>query len=205
MAQNSLLIDVLPFKPILKESKDRPGYLEATGPFQRANAKNHNGRVYSKDLLIREFKRYEEEFINNNNAFGELDHPDDAVVNLRNVSHVVKKIWWDGDTVMGTLQLLDTPSGNIARSIMEAGYTIGISSRGTGSVQQTSEGLAKVQNDFNIICLDLVSNPSTHGAFLTPRGLNEAKQTSLESINYPKVTSLIREILCSSDSCYCEI
>lgn len=199
---NTLLTNVLPFKPILKESKDRPGYVEATGPFQRANHKNHNGRVYSKELLIREFKRYEEEFINNNNAFGELDHPDDAVVNLKNVSHVVKKIWWDGDTVMGTLQLLNTPSGNIARAIMEAGFTIGISSRGTGSVQQTSEGTVKVQNDFNIICLDLVSNPSTHGAFLSPAGLNE--NTTAPTKNYTKINSIIREILCSSDSCYCE-
>lgn len=202
---NTLLTNVLPFKPILKESKDRPGYLEATGPFQRANHKNHNGRVYSKELLIREFKRYEEEFINNNNAFGELDHPDDAVVNLKNASHVVKKIWWDGDTVMGTLQLLDTPSGNIARSIMEAGFTLGISSRGTGSVQQTSEGTVKVQNDFNIICLDLVSNPSTHGAFLQPGGLNEAVISAASAKRNTKINNIIREILCSSDSCYCEL
>lgn len=199
---NTLLTNVLPFKPILTESKDRPGYLEATGPFQRANYKNHNGRIYSKELLIREFKRYQEEFINNNNAFGELDHPDDAVVNLKNVSHVVRKIWWDGDTVMGTLQLLNTPSGNIARAIMEAGFTIGISSRGTGSVQQTSEGTVKVQNDFNIICLDLVSNPSTHGAFLTPGGLNES--VAAPTKNHSKINNIIREILCSSDSCYCE-
>lgn len=204
MNQN-LLVDVLPFKPILKESKDRPGHLEATGPFQRANAKNHNGRVYSKDLLIREFKRYEEEFINNRNAFGELDHPDDAVVNLKNVSHVVKKIWWDGDTVMGTLQLLDTPSGNIARSIMEAGFTLGISSRGTGSVQQTTEGTVKVQNDFNIICLDLVSNPSTHGAFLQPGGLNEGVISAASAKRNTKINDIIREILCSSDSCYCKL
>jgi len=201
--QIPLLTNVLAFKPILTESKDRPGYLEATGPFQRANAKNHNGRIYSKELLIREFKRYQEEFINNGNAFGELDHPDDPVVNLKNVSHVVKKIWWDGDTVMGTLQLLDTPSGNIARSIMEAGFTLGISSRGTGTVQQTSEGTVKVQNDFNIICLDLVSNPSTHGAFLKPGGLNESVNGSAK--NHSKINNLIREILCSSDSCYCEL
>ncbi len=203
--QNPLLVDVLAFKPILKESKDRPGYLEATGPFQRANAKNHNGRVYSKELLVREFKRYEQEFINNNNAFGELDHPDDAVVNLKNVSHVVKKIWWDGDTIMGTLQLLDTPSGNIARSIMQAGFTLGISSRGTGSVQQTSEGTVKVQNDFNIICLDLVSNPSTHGAFLQPGGLNEGVISEASAKRNRKINNIIREILCSSDSCYCEL
>lgn len=199
---NNLLIDVTAFKPILKESKENPGYMEATGPLQRANAKNHNGRVYSRDLLVRELKRYEEEFISNNNAFGELDHPDDAVVNLRNVSHVIKKVWWDGDVVMGTIQLLNTPSGNIARAIMEAGFTVGISSRGTGSVQQTTEG-ARVQGDFSLICWDLVSNPSTHGSFMTPVGLNEG--VSVPTVNHSKVNNIIREILCSSNFCYCEI
>lgn len=200
---SNLLIDVTPFKPILKESKDNPGYLEATGPLQRADAKNHNGRVYSKELLIRELKKYEEEFVLNNNAFGELDHPDDSVVNLKNVSHAIKKIWWDGDVVMGTIQLLNTPSGNIARAIMEAGFTVGISSRGTGSIQQTSEGVVKVQNDFTLICWDLVSNPSTHGAFMKPGGLNEGRLDS--SFDYSKVNNIIREILCSSDSCYCDL
>lgn len=201
---NNLLIDTILFTPTLTESKERPGFLEATGPLQRANAKNENGRVYPEEILRREIKKYNEQFIQNRNAFGELDHPESSVVNLKNVSHVVKKVWWDGDTVMGTIQLLNTPVGNIARAIMEAGYTVGISSRGSGSTQQTSEGFDKVQDDFGLICWDLVSNPSTQGAYVKPKGLQESKQI-LSKLNEAKVNKLIREILCSSNSCLCEL
>jgi Prohead core protein protease. len=135
---------------------------------QRANAKNQNGRVYSPEILKREVKLYTENFVDVGNAYGELDHPESPVVSLQNASHVVKKLWWDGDDLMGKVQLLNTPAGNIVKEIVKAGHTIGISSRGTGSVTQTNESTLEVQDDFELVCWDFVSNPSTHGAFLSP-------------------------------------
>ena len=138
MAQ--LLVDVTPFRPTIKESKSRPGVFEVTGVMQRAKAQNQNGRVYSKEILERETDKYVEEFVKRGNAFGELDHPETPVVSLKNASHVVKELWWKGNDLMGTVELLNTPAGNIVKEIIKAGHTIGISSRGTGSVQQTNEG-----------------------------------------------------------------
>ena len=173
MAQ--LLVDVTPFKPTIRESKTRPGVFEVEGVMQRAKAENQNGRVYSKDILVREAKKYVEEFVDRGNAFGELDHPESPVVSLKNASHIVKELYWKGDDLMGKVELLNTPSGNIVKEIIKAGHTIGISSRGTGSVNQTNEGHLEVQDDFDLVCWDFVSNPSTHGAFMNPVSLNEDK------------------------------
>lgn len=173
MAQ--LLVDVTPFKSVLRESKERPGVFEVEGVMQRAKAENQNGRVYSKDILVREAKKYVDEFVKNGNAFGELDHPESPVVSLKNASHIVKELYWKGDDLMGKVELLNTPSGNIVKEIIKAGHTIGISSRGTGSVNQTNEGHLEVQDDFDLVCWDFVSNPSTHGAFMNPVSLNEDK------------------------------
>ena len=172
---SQLLVDVTPFQPILRESKSRPGVFEVEGVMQRAGAKNQNGRVYDKEILVREVKKYMDEFVNRGNAFGELDHPESPVVSLKNASHIVKKLYWDGDDLMGKVELLNTPAGNIVKEIIKAGHTIGISSRGTGSVQQTNEGHLEVQDDFELVCWDFVSNPSTHGAFMNPVSLNEQK------------------------------
>ena len=166
MAQ--LLIEVTSFNPILRESKERPGVYEVEGVMQRATAKNQNGRTYSKAILERETKKYISEFVSNGNAFGELDHPESPIVSLKNASHIVKDLWWKGNDLMGRVELLNTPSGNIVKEIIKAGHTIGISSRGTGSVQQTNEGALEVQDDFELVCWDFVSNPSTHGAFMNP-------------------------------------
>ena len=171
----NVLVNVTPFKPILRESKERPGVFEVEGVMQRAGAKNQNGRVYDKEILVREVKKYMDEFVNRGNAFGELDHPESPVVSLKNASHIVKKLYWDGDDLMGKVELLNTPAGNIVKEIIKAGHTIGISSRGTGSVQQTNEGHLEVQDDFELVCWDFVSNPSTHGAFMNPVSLNEQK------------------------------
>ena len=133
MAQ--LLVDVTPFKSVLKESKTKPGTFEVEGVMQRAVAENQNGRVYSKDILMREAKKYVTEFVDRGNAFGELDHPESPVVSLKNASHIVKELYWKGDDLMGKVELLNTPAGNIVKEIIKAGHTIGISSRGTGSVQ----------------------------------------------------------------------
>ena len=162
----NLLIEYTPFRPTITESKQRPGVFEVTGVMQRANAKNQNGRIYTKDTLKREVEKYMESFVKVGNAYGELDHPESPIVSLKNASHVVKDLWWDGDDLMGKVELLNTPSGNIVKEIIKGGHTIGISSRGTGSVQQTSEGTLMVQPDFELVCWDFVSNPSTHGAFM---------------------------------------
>ena len=190
MAQ--LLVDVTPFKPILRESKERPGVFEVEGVMQRAGAKNQNGRVYEKKLLQRETKKYMDEFVKNGNAFGELDHPESPVVSLKNASHVVKDLYWNGDDLMGKVELLNTPAGNIVKEIIKAGHTIGISSRGTGSVQQTNEGTLEVQPDFELVCWDFVSNPSTHGAFMNPVALNESKG---KVTKYDNLDSIINDIL----------
>jgi len=193
---SNLLVEYRPFKPTITESKTRPGVMEVTGVMQRAGAKNQNGRIYKKSLLERECKKYIEEFVKVGNAYGELDHPESPIVSLKNASHVVKDLWWEGDDLMGRVELLNTPSGNIVKEIIKGGHTIGISSRGTGSVQQTSEGYLDVQPDFELVCWDFVSNPSTHGAFLSPTSLNESTQKSQK--NYQKVHQIIREILCET-------
>jgi len=190
MAQ--LLVDVTPFKSVLKESKTKPGTFEVEGVMQRAVAENQNGRVYSKDILMREAKKYVTEFVDRGNAFGELDHPESPVVSLKNASHIVKELYWKGDDLMGKVELLNTPAGNIVKEIIRAGHTIGISSRGTGSVQQTNEGQLEVQPDFELVCWDFVSNPSTHGAFMNPVSLNESKGKVRK---YFAVESVINDIL----------
>ena len=190
MAQ--LLVNVTPFRPTITESKSKPGVFEVEGIMQRASAQNQNGRVYKKEILERETKRYIEEFVNNGNAFGELDHPDKPIVELKNASHIVKELWWQGDDLMGKVELLNTPAGNIVKEIIKAGHTIGISSRGTGSVQQTNEGTLEVQPDFELVCWDFVSDPSTHGAFMNPVSLNENKG---KTFKYQNLDSIINDIL----------
>ena len=191
MAQ--LLVDVTPFKSVLRESKERPGVYEVEGVMQRAKAQNQNGRVYAKPILERESKKYTEEFVNNGNAFGELDHPESPVVSLKNASHIVKELWWKGDDLMGRVELLNTPAGNIVKEIIKAGHTIGISSRGTGSVEQTNEGTLEVQPDFELVCWDFVSNPSTHGAFMNPIALQEGTKVKLSK--YSNLDLVINDIL----------
>jgi hypothetical protein len=189
---SQLLLNVTPFKPVITESKEKPGVYIVEGILQRATAKNQNGRTYSKAILEREADRYTKEFIEVGNAFGELDHPDSPIVSLQNASHVVKEVWWDGEDLIGRIELLNTPAGNIVKEICKAGHTIGISSRGTGSVQQTNEGTLEVQDDFELVCWDFVSNPSTHGAFMNPITLNESKGGVDK---YAKLDSIINDIL----------
>ena len=189
---SQLLVDITPFKPTIRESKSRPGVFEVEGVMQRAKAQNQNGRVYKKEILEREANKYMEEFVKNGNAFGELDHPESPVVSLKNASHIVKELWWKGDDLMGRVELLNTPAGNIVKEIIKAGHTIGISSRGTGSVQQTNEGTLEVQPDFELVCWDFVSNPSTHGAFMNPISLNEGKA---KVSKYANLDNIINDIL----------
>jgi len=190
MAQ--LLVDVTPFRSVLKESKEKPGAYEVEGVMQRAVAENQNGRTYSKDILEREAAKYIKEFVERGNAFGELDHPESPVVSLKNASHIVKELYWKGNDLMGRVELLNTPAGNIVKEIIKAGHTIGISSRGTGSVKQTNEGQLEVQPDFELVCWDFVSNPSTHGAFMNPVALQESK---IKPSKFAKLDNIITDIL----------
>jgi hypothetical protein len=189
---NPLLINVTPFKAVLTESKTKPGVFEVTGIMQRAGAKNQNGRIYKREILEQEVKNYVENFVKVGNAYGELDHPESAIVSLKNASHVVKELWWEGDDLMGKVELLNTPSGNIVKEIIRGGHTIGISSRGTGSVTQTNEGTLMVQPDFELCAWDFVSNPSTQGAFMNPISLNEGK---VKAGKYDRLDSIINNIL----------
>ena len=189
---NNLLVNVTPFKGLLTESKVKPGVYEVVGIMQRAGAKNQNGRLYKREILEEEVRNYVENFVKIWNAYGELDHPESAIVSLKNASHVVKELWWDGDDLMGKVELLNTPSGNIVKEILRGGHTIGISSRGTGSVTQTNEGTLMVQPDFELVCWDFVSNPSTQGAFMNPISLNEGKQAVGK---YDRLDSIINNIL----------
>jgi hypothetical protein len=177
------------------ESGDRK--LLVSGVLQRVNAKNQNGRVYPRKILEREVDKYMQEFVTNRRALGELDHPDSSVVNLANVSHNIIKIWWDGEDVKGQVEILDTPAGNILKNLFKSGIQLGISSRGLGSVKEVfsegdDKGTLMVQDDFELIAFDFVSNPSTHGAFLYP--VNESVNKDIQ--NTRKIDSLVSQILC---------
>ena len=203
-----LIVEYIPFKPIgaLNEQSGAaygiPNGYVVQGILKRAGAKNQNGRVYPKNILMRECQRYQKEYIDQHRALGELDHPESSVVNLNNVSHNVLKIWWNGDDLLGAVQILETPSGNILKSLFKAGITLGISSRGLGSVKELrNEGVVEVQEDFELICWDFVSNPSTQGAFMRPKGINESTDTNIAKNKYSGVNSIITSILCEDGKC----
>lgn len=203
-----LIVEYMPFKPVgsLTESSGAaygiPGGFVVQGVLQRAGAKNQNGRVYPRQILERECHRYQKEYIDQHRALGELDHPESSIVNLNNVSHNVLKIWWNGDDLMGAVQILETPSGKILKELFKAGITLGISSRGLGSVKELrSEGVVEVQDDFELICWDFVSNPSTHGAFMRPTSMNESTNKNIAINKYNKINDIITSILCEDGKC----
>lgn len=183
-----VIVDYIPFEispqQINEAMKENNGKLIVKGVLQRAEAKNQNGRVYPREILVRESKKYDENFVKQNRALGELDHPDSSVVNLQNVSHNVKEMHFEGDNLVGTCEILTTPSGNILRELFKNGIKLGISSRGLGSVEMVQEAngdtVSKVGDDFELIAFDFVSNPSTHGAFLYPEKMNESVDNSLQ-------------------------
>jgi hypothetical protein len=195
-----LLIDHIPFqvaKLTLSESKGIPsGRMRIKGKLQESDVKNGNGRVYPREVLQREVEKYMKGPITDNTALGELDHPESSIVNLNNVSHNIKRVWWEGNDLMGELELLNTPSGKIAQEIISAGIPLGISSRGMGSVQQIGETV-EVQDDFELLCWDLVSVPSTPGAYMKKLSEGKQVQTELTGKDYSKVSSLLTEIICS--------
>jgi hypothetical protein len=203
-----LLIDVSLFEitpQMLKESHDKSGRFIVSGVLQRANAKNQNGRVYPKEILEREIEKYKGREIRENRAYGELDHPESSVVELKNTSHIIRDVWWNGDDVVGQVEILNTPAGKILQELVKAGCTVGISSRGMGSVKQIKEdGTVAVENDFELICWDFVSNPSTQGAFLRPTNEGVIKENvQRKQTNYTKANTIMRDIICEVGG-YCE-
>ena len=162
-----------------------------TGVMQMSETKNANGRVYPHALLEREVERYRQ-LVEQRRALGELDHPESSVINLQNCSHLVTDIWMEGKKVMGKIEVLPTPSGQILKNLVEAGVPCGISSRGMGSVSERN-GVTLVEDDFQLICFDMVSDPSTPGAIMSQ--VNESKDMTRELTKVDRINSIMESIL----------
>jgi hypothetical protein len=195
-----VLIETIPFKvaPIqLTEGLKAPsGNPMVVGILATAEVKNGNGRYYPKELWEREIDKYNE-MVRENRATGELDHPDSSIISLKNVSHIIREVWWDGDKVMGKLEILPTVSGNILKALIENNVQVGVSSRGMGSLKEINEGTLEVQDDFELLCWDFVSTPSNPGSYM--QLVREGKEH--KTYSYGKVNSLLTEILCANGSC----
>ena len=167
------------------------GAMYLTGRIQTADKQNGNGRVYPYEVLKREIDNYKK-IVQDNRACGELDHPDDSVVNLKNESHMVVDCWWEGKDVMGKMKILDTPSGQTVKGLINSGVKLGISSRGLGSVRE-SMGKTIVEQDFQLICFDIVSEPSTPDAFVYPE--NKSAPIRMRENKQNKIDNLFTKIL----------
>jgi hypothetical protein len=199
-----LLIETHPIKisstPLTENVGGVKKSLIVEGILATAEVKNGNGRYYARDLWDREMKKYSE-LIKQRRAMGELDHPESQVINLKNVSHIISDYWWDGDNVMGKIEILNTPSGQNLEALIRNNVTVGVSSRGMGSLEQNGN-VMEVQDDYELLCWDFVSTPSNPDSFMYPlkENLNE-RMESRHNPNYSKVNSIIYEILCSKGSC----
>jgi len=195
-----VLVETQLFKPkglMLTEGKlSNRGNPMVEGILATAEVKNGNGRYYPKELWEREIDRYMES-VKQNRALGELDHPESSVINLKNVSHNITEMWWDGDKVLGKIEILPTPSGNILKALIENNITVGVSSRGMGSLQDRG-GVLEVQDDFELLCWDFVSTPSNPGSYMEI--VTEGKLTQINK--YQSVNSIVNEILCAN-TCTC--
>lgn len=167
------------------------GGMILSGIMQMTETKNGNGREYQHETMVREVGNYQK-LVKESRALGELDHPDDSVINLRNASHMVTAIWMEEKNVMGKIKVLDTPSGKILQELVNGGVTVGVSSRGMGSVRE-EVGRTIVEDDFQLICFDMVSEPSTPGAFM----MKEAKDLSESNIitKADRINRLLNEVL----------
>jgi len=202
-----LLTEYRPFKvnkQLVEQSIRDNKPLRVSGIIQRAEAKNQNERVYPKEILMREIQKYIDGPVKERRALGELDHPESSVINLQNVSHNIVEIKIKGNDVYGTFEILSTPAGNILKELFRNNITVGVSSRGMGSVEDNlNEGTLEVQDDFELLCWDFVSTPSTHGAYVSPVELNENKIITSE-YKYTKVNNIIRDIICDNTGvCKC--
>ena len=192
-----LLVDVRPFEitptQIHESMEKNGGKLIVKGVLQRAESKNQNGRVYPREVLLRGVGKYLDTNVQERRALGELDHPESSVVNLNNASHNIVEMHWDGDDLLGTVEVLSTPAGNILKELFKSGIKLGISSRGLGSVEPMREDndTVEVQPDFELIAFDFVSNPSTHGAFMRPVNEGVEKKTS----KYGNIERIVSDIM----------
>ena len=195
-----VLVETQLFKPqglMLTEGKlSNRGNPMVEGILATAEVKNGNGRYYPKELWEREIDKYMES-VKQNRALGELDHPESSVINLKNVSHNITDMWWDGDKVLGKIEILPTPSGNILKALIENNITVGVSSRGMGSLEDRN-GVLEVQDDFELLCWDFVSTPSNPGSYMEV--VTEGKMAQINK--YQSVNSIVNEILCAN-TCTC--
>jgi hypothetical protein len=195
-----VLIETLPFQVSRKQLHEGlrapSGNPLVQGILATAEVKNGNGRYYPKELWEREIDKYQQ-MVKENRATGELDHPESSIISLKNVSHIIREVWWDGDKVIGKIEILPTVSGNILKALIDNNVTVGVSSRGMGSLKEMNEGTLEVQDDFELLCWDFVSTPSNPGSYmqLVREGLEKS------TTNYSKVNSIITEILCAQGSC----
>ena len=194
-----VLIETLPFQVSRKQLhegvKAPSGNPLVEGILATAEVKNGNGRYYPKELWEREIDKYQQ-VVKENRATGELDHPESSIINLKNVSHISREIWWDGDKVIGKLEILPTVAGNILKALIDNNVTVGVSSRGMGSLKQIGETL-EVQDDFELLCWDFVSTPSNPGSYM--HLVKEGKE--VPTYQYGKVNALLTELLCANGSC----
>jgi len=166
------------------------GGLILSGKLQECGVVNGNGRTYTLEVMQREVKNYQK-LIKENRALGELDHPDSATINLANASHRITAIWMEGNAVMGKARVLNTPAGKILRALVDDECTMGISSRGMGSLREEN-GRSIVEDDFQLICFDFVSEPSTPGAFM----MKEAKELKPNIFTKgDRINRLLNEVL----------
>lgn len=204
-----VLIEYITFQPQpqqLHEARMGGGKnLVVSGKMQSANKPNANRRIYSKEILEREVDKYVKGPVAENRALGELDHPESSIINLKNVSHNIRRVWWDGDDLYGEFEILPTPSGNILRELFLNNINVGVSSRALGSVSPLGEGLVQVEEDLELICWDFVSTPSTYGAYVKPVGLNESfnAESIVNTTKYSKVNELVSQIICEQAGVCC--
>lgn len=192
---------------LIQEAIDVNGKMIVKGVIQRADVPNQNGRVYPKALLEREESKYIPK-MKERRAFGELDHPDSNTINLKNVSHILIETWWEGNDLCGKSEILDTPSGRILKELLKAGCTVGISSRGMGSVKSVHESedgndYVEVMDDFELLCWDFVSDPSTHSAYMFPVQESKANIKQIATKERNKVDELMSSILCDLTGTCC--
>ena len=208
-----LLTEYRPFKvnrQLVEQANRLKKPLVVSGVIQRAEAKNQNGRVYPKEILMREIKNYMEGPIKERRALGELDHPESSIINLKNVSHNIVEIKVEGNDVYGTFEILDTPAGRILKELFANNITVGVSSRGMGSVEEglneQGDPTVTVQEDFELLCWDFVSTPSTHGAYVSPTQEGNLQESKIKTpkYKYTNVNNIIRDIICENTGvCKC--
>lgn len=176
---------------VAKIKEENDGKLILTCQLQKANTVNANGRYYPKRLLEREMEKYHK-IIKSRNAMGELDHPDSANISLQKVSHVITEAEWEGDAIMGKIELLNTPFGKIASSLVEQGVLIGVSSRAVGSTKRNNNGYDEVLEDLQLICWDIISNPSTPGSWIMTESIDIDEQTTSALKSYNKAYEYVK-------------